>query len=364
MSCNISNSRVKENQEFGINYEEALEQLTGLQKFEESERLKQEVKVLPQLAEMVPKRLTLNGFRDLISKMTPNIIVYRFDLSRTFLHKMAVVGNVIALRALLDVGPIDYREMVDSERNMTALHIAAKLGNVGCVEVLLKDSCPKYREMVDKNDCTALHTGITAKYVHIDCIKALLRDSRPEYREMRDKFGMTALFRAAYRRNVKSIEVLLENSRLGYREISDENGRSPLYIAIFYGKSDNVKALLKDSLPGYREKMITENGWTALHLAGAEGYIDCVKALLEDSRPEFHEIVDKYGNRAIDVTTRDDIVRYMLRDKYRTFVLSFTARTLSVLDEKCIFWCDDSTVKDTILWIIDEAFSMTLDILL
>eukprot|EP01029_Cantina_marsupialis_P013901 TRINITY_DN3080_c0_g1_i3.p1 TRINITY_DN3080_c0_g1~~TRINITY_DN3080_c0_g1_i3.p1 ORF type:complete len:151 (+),score=31.33 TRINITY_DN3080_c0_g1_i3:186-638(+) len=139
--CNVSVPVETENdQQFGVGYKEALRQLTGLNMTKKFLRLEQEVELLPQFAGMVPKGIPLKGFGDLISKMTPNILLHQTKIMRTFLHKMTDDGNVIALRALLAVGPEDYREMVDKD-GRTALHIAATIwSDLNCVKALLKDT--------------------------------------------------------------------------------------------------------------------------------------------------------------------------------------------------------------------------------
>eukprot|EP01029_Cantina_marsupialis_P020644 TRINITY_DN485337_c0_g1_i2.p1 TRINITY_DN485337_c0_g1~~TRINITY_DN485337_c0_g1_i2.p1 ORF type:complete len:147 (+),score=26.34 TRINITY_DN485337_c0_g1_i2:234-674(+) len=132
-----------------IFHKEALNQLMELQPLKKCERLKKEVALLPQFAENVPERITFDEFRDLISKMTPGILLYRHKRSETFLHRMVRIRAPNALRAFLVVGPADFREMVD-ERMLTPLYVAAREGHLECLEILLKDSSPAYREMTNR----------------------------------------------------------------------------------------------------------------------------------------------------------------------------------------------------------------------
>eukprot|EP01029_Cantina_marsupialis_P008224 TRINITY_DN1955_c0_g1_i1.p1 TRINITY_DN1955_c0_g1~~TRINITY_DN1955_c0_g1_i1.p1 ORF type:complete len:348 (-),score=85.47 TRINITY_DN1955_c0_g1_i1:47-1090(-) len=333
--------------EFGIVYEKALQQLTGLQMLEKSEKLDQELELLPQFAGLVPESITLDGFRDLISKMTPNILLHRNEAFKTCLHEMAESGNVTAVRALLAVGPENYREMID-KHHWNPLFLAVSENHVDCVKALLKDASPEYREIVDGTLWTPLH--IAGHYGHADCGKALLKDSRPEYREMLNEDGFTALLVAAQFGEFDFVKVILKDSPPEFREISsNEDGWTPLYAAARYGYANCVKSLLEDSRPEYRE-MVDGNGSTALHMAARGNFLDCVQALLEDARPEYLEVINKDGKSAINMTPNETTCRILLRAKYIHKVLSNISRTLSILDGKDIFWSDDSTAKDTLLW--------------
>eukprot|EP01029_Cantina_marsupialis_P012203 TRINITY_DN2698_c1_g2_i3.p1 TRINITY_DN2698_c1_g2~~TRINITY_DN2698_c1_g2_i3.p1 ORF type:complete len:227 (-),score=66.87 TRINITY_DN2698_c1_g2_i3:653-1333(-) len=220
MSNIAKTKEAQTDEDFGIGYEEAFQQLKGLEILEESERLEKEVELLPQFAGFVPESITLEGFRDLIGKMTPNILLYQTKTMRTFLHEMADDANVIALNALLAVGPEEYREIVD-KNGKTALHIAAGFwGNVNCVEALLKDSCPEFREMTNKHNETALHVAVFHKKA--GCVEALLKGSRSEYRAMIDKDHQTGLHIAAKNMHLESFKALLKDSPPEYREIANK----------------------------------------------------------------------------------------------------------------------------------------------
>eukprot|EP01029_Cantina_marsupialis_P012205 TRINITY_DN2698_c1_g3_i2.p1 TRINITY_DN2698_c1_g3~~TRINITY_DN2698_c1_g3_i2.p1 ORF type:complete len:242 (-),score=17.90 TRINITY_DN2698_c1_g3_i2:85-810(-) len=188
MSSNydISISQEEKNEEFGMAYKQALQKLTELQthNFEESKKLGKEVDLLLEFAELVPERITLIGFQDLITKMSPNILIHRDKYLETALHRMARTNNVMALNVLLNIGPKDYREMID-EDGCTALYAAAAVDKVDCIKALLKDSRPEYREIINEMGETALL--LCAFRGNVYCIQALLKDSRPEYREIRDK---------------------------------------------------------------------------------------------------------------------------------------------------------------------------------
>eukprot|EP01029_Cantina_marsupialis_P003670 TRINITY_DN1362_c0_g2_i5.p1 TRINITY_DN1362_c0_g2~~TRINITY_DN1362_c0_g2_i5.p1 ORF type:complete len:104 (-),score=19.83 TRINITY_DN1362_c0_g2_i5:76-387(-) len=97
---------------FGIGYEEALQHLTGLHTLEDSEKLDKEMELLAKFAKSVPTSISTVGFRDLIAKMTPNILLNQNKWG-TILHKMARHGKSSALVALLAVGEEDYREVID-----------------------------------------------------------------------------------------------------------------------------------------------------------------------------------------------------------------------------------------------------------
>eukprot|EP01029_Cantina_marsupialis_P014212 TRINITY_DN3143_c1_g1_i1.p1 TRINITY_DN3143_c1_g1~~TRINITY_DN3143_c1_g1_i1.p1 ORF type:complete len:254 (+),score=52.15 TRINITY_DN3143_c1_g1_i1:193-954(+) len=230
-------------QEFGVGYENALEQLSGLQELEDSKKLEKEVELLPGIAELVPESITLNGFRDLIAKMTPNIILHR------------------------------------DKNSYTALSMAAYRANKDCIEALLNDARPGYREITTKYGNTALHIAANSGYLYgaADCVETLLKDARPGYREIPNKTGESALYNAAAGGYLDCVEALLKESRPKYREMVDKNGRTPLHIAANHGHVTCVEALLNDSRPEYAD-MLDKNEKKPIHLSSN---IEVVRLLLE-----------------------------------------------------------------------------------
>eukprot|EP01029_Cantina_marsupialis_P009169 TRINITY_DN2142_c0_g2_i5.p1 TRINITY_DN2142_c0_g2~~TRINITY_DN2142_c0_g2_i5.p1 ORF type:complete len:357 (-),score=72.27 TRINITY_DN2142_c0_g2_i5:1414-2484(-) len=339
---------MEQNQEFGIDYGESLQQLTGLQTLEKSERFKKELKLVLQFAELLPERITLNGFRDLISKMTPDILVHQFFYDETFLHKLAQNQSMVASHPLLTV---EYYHGLGNEYGDTFLHKMVKKNNMIALRALLTIGHDNYREIVDESGYTALHEA--AERGLCEMISLLLEDSRPEFREIVNKYGATALHTVSRNGNVDSVKALLKDSRPEFREVLDEYGSTALHMACIRGDVECIKALLKDSRPEYRE-MVTKTGCTTLHEAVLMGHYDVVALLLEDSRPEFREIVNEAGKRAIELTDNVTIMRLLLKAKYEAMVLSTMLTTLSVLDGNDLFWSDDSTAKDTLLWILDH----------
>eukprot|EP01029_Cantina_marsupialis_P023205 TRINITY_DN574_c1_g1_i1.p1 TRINITY_DN574_c1_g1~~TRINITY_DN574_c1_g1_i1.p1 ORF type:complete len:328 (+),score=67.25 TRINITY_DN574_c1_g1_i1:186-1169(+) len=323
--CKVSHEPRKQgedNHDFGIGYKEAFQKLTALQTLGSDKIIQKEILLLPLFAGLVPEIITLDGFRDLISKMTPNILVLQhrhpYEHLDSSLHKMADKCNIGALRALLAVGPEDLREKFD-KFGMTALHKAVFSGNDNTFEAIqvlfLKDSRPEYREMVNKEDETALHA--VCYNVGVDCLKLLLKGSRPEYLEMRDQWGKT-----------------------------------PLHIAAYSNFFDGINVLLKEGPPDYRE-WVDKNGQTPLHLAAEYDHSKCVEVLVKDYNSEYFQMMDKDLKTPIQLATDESVHRILLKAKYEALISSMISSTLSVLDEKDTFWSDDSTVKETLLWALD-----------
>eukprot|EP01029_Cantina_marsupialis_P012200 TRINITY_DN2698_c1_g1_i2.p1 TRINITY_DN2698_c1_g1~~TRINITY_DN2698_c1_g1_i2.p1 ORF type:complete len:106 (-),score=30.92 TRINITY_DN2698_c1_g1_i2:76-393(-) len=100
MSNIAKTKEAQTDEDFGIGYEEAFQQLKELEILEESERLKQEVKLLPQFAGFVPESITLEGFRDLIGKMTPNILFHRTKvrLLPKWLYQRLCFGYIMVMK--------------------------------------------------------------------------------------------------------------------------------------------------------------------------------------------------------------------------------------------------------------------------
>eukprot|EP01029_Cantina_marsupialis_P027599 TRINITY_DN773076_c0_g1_i1.p1 TRINITY_DN773076_c0_g1~~TRINITY_DN773076_c0_g1_i1.p1 ORF type:complete len:278 (-),score=35.25 TRINITY_DN773076_c0_g1_i1:253-1086(-) len=247
----------------------------------ESSKLKGEIKLLLKIAKHVPDSVSLAAFRDMISKMTPDVLLHQ-DRRGNFLHKCAYDGDSIGLRAFLAVGPKDFRETKRRISGWTPLFDAVKQGNV-------------------------------------ECTRALLEDSRPQYREMKNQFGYTAL-----------------------------------HIAALCGHPSCVKLLLDDASPGL-SSIKNKDGNTALHMAASYKRLSCVRILLNEC-PGLYKIKNEMGDCAIEFTNKLEIIEEFLRFKYIDIILAKMIETVVILDDKDTFWCDDSVVKDTLIWTIGNEY--------
>eukprot|EP01029_Cantina_marsupialis_P003123 TRINITY_DN12946_c0_g4_i1.p1 TRINITY_DN12946_c0_g4~~TRINITY_DN12946_c0_g4_i1.p1 ORF type:complete len:179 (-),score=25.71 TRINITY_DN12946_c0_g4_i1:149-685(-) len=164
--------------------------------------------------------------------------------------------------------------------------------------------------------------------------------------------GNTALHLAAGCDSETSIKLLLQDTRPAYREMRNLRGQTALHMVSNHFTSVGMSYLLKSSRSRYREIQDVD-GNSSLHAVCTSQNRDGVRLLLQNSRIGFSQIQNNVGQTAVQCVGRNHrIVPIVLTAKYTKLMLSLAANTLHVTDDKDMFWCVDSIVKETLPWII------------
>eukprot|EP01029_Cantina_marsupialis_P008223 TRINITY_DN195561_c0_g1_i2.p1 TRINITY_DN195561_c0_g1~~TRINITY_DN195561_c0_g1_i2.p1 ORF type:complete len:282 (+),score=49.75 TRINITY_DN195561_c0_g1_i2:205-1050(+) len=241
---------------------------------------------------------------------------------RNALRFAAYWGKEKSLRALLDIGDVEYRYK-KSKLRRNALHLAAIGGSVNCILALLEDCTPDYHKAVDKYGRTVLMWAVACG--NQECVTALLKhDPSIEYRSMTDcgYKEETALIYACQKKRIPSaypmIIELMQNATPSYVNQSNYTGHTAL---------------------------------TCVILRGLEAGNDCFLDLL----PLFFDVV---GLKSIKFVNIDDDTK---KDILSKFFVRQVSRLLYLLDEDIsplpyMFWSNDSVVKDVIHWIDDGSW--------
>jgi ankyrin repeat protein len=127
---------------------------------------------------------------------------------------------------------------------------------------------------------------------------------------IQDQQGKSALIHAILNNRKSFVKMICEFSNLfqeepktfaNLMEITDRHGNTPLFTAIKVNSVDCLKILISYKVNFFHRK---RNGNTCLHECAAHNSVDCLIVLASYCGQELFSIINKEGDRAIDIAHR------------------------------------------------------------
>ncbi|KAK9273608.1 hypothetical protein L1049_018418 [Liquidambar formosana] len=181
------------------------------------------------------------------------------------LSKAALLGDVVALKALLEEDPLILEKVALLPFAETPLHVAALAGKIDFVKEMISRK-PSFARELNQDGFTPLH--IAAAIGNIEIVRELLTLG-----------GDLCL-------------------------LKDKGGRNPLHYAAIKGRIDVIEELLSKCWQAIKE--VTTGGESALHLAVKNNQFEALKVLVEklecyDDGGEVMNGKDKEGNTILQL---------------------------------------------------------------
>ncbi|KAA8550411.1 hypothetical protein F0562_002095 [Nyssa sinensis] len=221
------------------------------------------------------------------------------------LAKIARLGDVVALNALLKEDPFILEKVDLAPVAETPLHIAVLAGKTDFVKEMLK-RMPAFAQEINEDGFTPIH--MASARGHIDIVRELLMFGKDHLCLLKDKGARTPLHCAAIKGRVEIIKELLDNScHQAVHEVTTR-GETVLHLAV---KNNQFEALsvFVDWLKrngGLEELLNAEDkgGNTISELAKATKQLQVIDLLSELQKEETLEIVSTdAGDSGIDTVT-------------------------------------------------------------
>ncbi|KAL8193323.1 hypothetical protein R6Q57_026904 [Mikania cordata] len=197
-------------------------------------------------------------------------------------HIAAKQGNLEVLKVLMEMH--SELSLTFDQSNTTPLHTAAEQGHIEVVNYLLEKNS-SMASIARSNLKTALHS--CARKGHLDVVKALSQKV-PGIVGRADKKGQTALHMAVKGPNVEVVNALIEADN-GLINMVDKKDNTALHITTRKGRTQIVKALLNHK-GIINKQVINKYGETALDTAEKFGRSEIALILQEHGVPKAQSI--------------------------------------------------------------------------
>ncbi|XP_076889277.1 ankyrin repeat-containing protein At5g02620-like isoform X2 [Bidens hawaiensis] len=200
-------------------------------------------------------------------------------------HIAAKQGNLEVLKVLMEMH--SELSLTFDQSNTTPLHTASEQGHIEVVNYLLEKNSGM-ANIARSNLKTALHSG--ARQGHLEVVKALSQKV-PAIVGRADKKGQTALHMAVKGQNVEVVNALIEADS-GLINMVDKKDNTALHITTRKGRKEIVCALLnhKGTL---NKEVINKYGETALDTAEKFGRSEIALILQEHGVPKAQSLKNK-----------------------------------------------------------------------
>ncbi|XP_076892226.1 ankyrin repeat-containing protein At5g02620-like [Bidens hawaiensis] len=187
--------------------------------------------------------------------------------------------------------------MKKNQSGETALYVAAEYGFVDLVKEMIKFYDSEAASIKAKNGFDAFH--VAAKQGNLEVLKVLM-EMHSELSLTFDQSNTTPLHTASEQGHIEVVNYLLEKNS-GMANIARSNLKTALHSGARQGHLEVVKALSQKvpAIVGRADK----KGQTALHMAVKGQNVEVVNALIEADSGLIN-MVDKKDNTALHITTR------------------------------------------------------------
>nr|XP_043634719.1 ankyrin repeat-containing protein At5g02620-like [Erigeron canadensis] len=193
-------------------------------------------------------------------------------------HIAAKEGNIDVLKILMEMN--SDLSMTFDQNNTTALHTASEQGHFEVVDYLLENNS-SLASIARNNLKTALHS--CARQGHLEVVK-VLSQKVPAIVGRADRKGQTALHMAAKGHNVEVVNALIaaDNALIN---VVDKKDNTALHISARKGRTQIVLALLNNK-GTINKEVINKYGETALDTAEKFGHSEIALILHEHGVPK------------------------------------------------------------------------------
>ncbi|KAL8251774.1 hypothetical protein R6Q59_035467 [Mikania micrantha] len=184
-----------------------------------------------------------------------------------------------------------------AKNGFDAFHIAAKQGNIEVLKVLM-EMHSELSLTFDQSNTTPLHTA--AEQGHIDVVNYLLEKNSSMASIARSNLK-TALHSCARKGHLEVVKALSQKAP-GIVGRADKKGQTALHMAVKGPNVEVVNALIEAD--NGLINMVDKKDNTALHITTRKGRTQIVKALLNHNGIINKQVINKYGETALDTAEK------------------------------------------------------------